>query len=283
MTTTTQLSRLFFPSDFSSDSEIAFQHALKLAIGCQASLQMMHVDVNDKAGFEDFPSVRKTLERWNVISEDCSHEQFEQLGLDISKVIADSGDPVKACLDYLNVNETDLIVLSVHQRDGMMRWLGKMTGQRISYGSKQRTLFLPAGRPGFVNAATGDVRLNSILIPVVKKPRPEASVDFVQQLISSLDLVSGSVTLLHVGSSQTMPFVKYPISDAWKWSRICIEGEPSDTIVHFAKMVEADLIVMTADGPDRFLDGLRGTTSERVLRKAHCPVAVIPVEPVVEE
>ena len=38
-----------------------------------------------------------------------------------------------------------------------------------------------------------------------------------------------------------------------------------------------DLMVMTTDGPDGFLDGLRGTTSERVLRKAHCPVADLPV------
>jgi nucleotide-binding universal stress UspA family protein len=34
---------------------------------------------------------------------------------------------------------------------------------------------------------------------------------------------------------------------------------------------------MTTDGPDGFLDALRGSTSERVLRKAHCPVANLPV------
>ena len=33
----------------------------------------------------------------------------------------------------------------------------------------------------------------------------------------------------------------------------------------------------TTDGPDGFLDGLRGTTFERVLRKARCPVANLPV------
>lgn len=37
-----------------------------------------------------------------------------------------------------------------------------------------------------------------------------------------------------------------------------------------------------SDGPDRFLDGLRGTTSKRVLRKSNCPVAVIEVESVAE-
>jgi hypothetical protein len=50
------------------------------------------------------------------------------------------------------------------------------------------------------------------------------------------------------------------------------DGNPTDTILQTAEL-EADLIVITTDGPESFLDGLRGTTSERVLRKARCPVA----------
>lgn len=118
--------------------------------------------------------------------------------LDISKIIATSSDPVKACLEYLEVNEADLIVLSVQQREGLMRWLGKMTGEKISLGARQTTLFLPAGRSRFINPETGDVHLKSILIPVVKKPRSDTSIEFVKRLIKSLDLFAGSVTLLHV-------------------------------------------------------------------------------------
>jgi nucleotide-binding universal stress UspA family protein len=54
-------------------------------------------------------------------------------------------------------------------------------------------------------------------------------------------------------------------------------GEPADAILQTATELRADLIVMTTDGPDGFLDALRGTTSERVLRKAHCLVANLPV------
>ncbi len=75
-----------------------------------------------------------------------------------------------------------------------------------------------------------------------------------------------------------MPFVQHPLDNGWTWERVRLDGDRTDTIVQYAKDIDADLIVMTTDGPDRFLDGLRGTTSERVLRKAHCPVAVIPVE-----
>jgi nucleotide-binding universal stress UspA family protein len=217
-----------------------------------------------------------------VLPEGSSKELVNQLGVGISRAIASSTDPVQACLDYLEIHDVDLIVLSVHQREGMMRWLGKMIGERISYGSKQNTLFIPAGRNGFVSPESGMVTLENILIPVVKKPRGEPSVEFVQKLISSLDLVTGSVSLLHVGPSETMPLVQHPQSNGWTWNRVRLEGERTETIVQFAKDIDANLIVMSTDGPDRFLDGLRGTTSERVLRKAHCPVAVIPVESIVE-
>jgi nucleotide-binding universal stress UspA family protein len=273
--------KIFFPSDFSSDSEVAFVHALQIALKSKAFLQMMHVDANDQANWDDFPSVRSALERWKVLPEGSSKEQVNQLGVGISKVIASSTDPVQACLNYFEINDVDLIVLSVHQREGMMRWLGKMIGERISHGSKQNTLFIPAGRNGFVSPESGSVTLKNILIPVVEKPRAEPGVEFVQRLIRSLDLVTGSVSLLHVGPSETMPFVQQHPSNGWTWNRVRLEGERTETIVQFAKDIDANLIVMSTDGPDRVLDGLRGTTSERVLRKAHCPVAVIPVESIV--
>ena len=277
--------RIFLPSDFSGESEAAFEHALKIASECKACLEMMQVSTSHASNdmnWDDFPSVRSVLERWRVIPEGSPRETIVELGLDVSKIIASNPDPVKACLDYLEVTEVDLVVLSVQQREGMMRWLGKMVAEQISAGSKQTTLFIPVGRNGFVSQQSGAVALKNILIPVVKKPRPEASVEFVKTLIRSLDLVTGSVTLLHVGPSDTMPFVQHPLSNGWTWNRIRLEGDRTETIVQFAKDLDANLIVMTTDGPDRFLDGLRGTTSERVLRKAHCPVAVIPVESVAE-
>ena len=49
-----------------------------------------------------------------------------------------------------------------------------------------------------------------------------------------------------------------------------------ETILSAAKEVSADLIVMTTAGRDGFLDGLRGSTTERVLRGGMVPVLAIP-------
>jgi nucleotide-binding universal stress UspA family protein len=71
--------------------------------------------------------------------------------------------------------------------------------------------------------------------------------------------------------------VKLPGNNAWTWNRVSYQGEPAETILQAADSATADLIMMTTDGPDGFLDGLRGSTSERVLREARCPVANLPV------
>ena len=74
-----------------------------------------------------------------------------------------------------------------------------------------------------------------------------------------------------------MPSVKLPEDTGWTWQRAAKAGEPADTILQAATEFCTDLIVMTTEGPHGFLDGLRGSTSERVLRKARCPVANLPV------
>ena len=42
--------------------------------------------------------------------------------------------------------------------------------------------------------------------------------------------------------------------------------------------MDTNLIVMCTDGRHGFLDALRGSHSERVLRRTPCPLLAIPVE-----
>jgi len=44
----------------------------------------------------------------------------------------------------------------------------------------------------------------------------------------------------------------------------------------FAHATEADLIVMATEGRNGFLDALRGSHSEQVLRQCACPLLAIP-------
>ena len=60
--------RIFHPTDFSQDSQVAFAHALKLALVFRAELTIMHVDpAVSPEGFEDFPRIRPTLAQWGLL------------------------------------------------------------------------------------------------------------------------------------------------------------------------------------------------------------------------
>ncbi len=97
------------------------------------------------------------------------------------------------------------------------------------------------------------------------------------RLIESLELPEGTVTLLRVNQEEDDALVHLPSDTHWRWNQLSLTGEPAHVILQTAKSINADLIVMTTDGPDGFLDGLRGSTSERVLNGANCPVGTLPV------
>jgi len=84
---------------------------------------------------------------------------------------------------------------------------------------------------------------------------------------------------MHVGDESTMPTFRRPEVVGWEWEQELRTGDVIQSIVDTAKDVEADLIVMSTDGRNGFLDSLRGSHSERVLRHGAAPLLTIPVGP----
>lgn len=269
---------IFHPSDFSQASHVAFAHALKMALVAKAKLSMLHAASTSDADWQDFPGVRDTLERWGLLPKNSpSTAVVDVMGIQVSKVLSKGRDPVKACMAYLDKNPADLIVLAIHQREGQTEWLGKKpVGEPMAKAAGQMTLFIPHGVKGFVSVQEGSVRLQNILIPVVAKPRPQPAIEAAIRLIRNLGLAAGTLTLLHAGKAEQMPAVQTPEIPGWVWKREVQEGNPAEVILRTAGETAADLILMTTDGPDGFLDALRGTTSELVLRQVRCPVATLP-------
>jgi len=268
---------VFHPSDFSEASEIAFAHALKIALMSRATLHMLHVSGESDLPWDDFPGVRDTLQRWGLIPADSPRSAVTSLGIEVRKVVRRSGNAVKASLSFLARHPADVVVLAVHQREGRARWFQKSVAEPIARGSGQITLFVPHGVQGFVSRATGAVSLRNILVPVTHKPSPQPAIDAAARFVRNLQLATGTITVLHVGEGGGPPPVQCPSVPGWTWNRMNTTGDPVERILQVASEIEADLIVMSTDGPDGFLDGLRGTTSARVLNRAHCPVASLPV------
>jgi nucleotide-binding universal stress UspA family protein len=274
----TNIQSIFHPSDFSDASEMAFAHALKIALVTGGTLHMLHVASDFALEWEKFPAVRTTLERWGLIPANSPKSAVIGLGIDVTKVIRSSARPIRACLDYLDNHPADLIVLAVHQDEGRMEWLERRVGGPLARRAKEVTLFLPHGVDGFVSLEHGTVSIRNIVIPVAAEPSFEPAIAAVGRLIDALELPPGNVTLLHAGSQDDIPYLRIPENTGWTWRVEVQDRDPTELILDVAKRQRADLIMMTTRGTQGFLDALRGRVSERVLRGAPCAVASVPVQ-----
>ena len=275
--TTAVLESILHPTDFTEGSRVAFHHALRAALLAKSKLTLFHVSPEEDAEWTDFPGVRETLERWRLLPAGSPRSAVPQLGIEVRKIIAQQANPVKAVLRYLDDHSADLIVLASHQHEGRAHWLRNSVAEPVARRAAQMTLFIPGGSAGFVSADDGSVSLERIVIPVAAKPRAQPAIEAAARLVSRLNCPRGTFTLLHVGDADKMPAVRCPDVPGWTWEKTTRTGDVIQGILDTAQKSSANLIVMTTDGRDGFLDALRGSHSERVLRQATAPVLAVPV------
>jgi len=265
------------PTDLSPASERAFAHALAIALVRRARLVILHVTADDRPDWGEFPAVRRTLERWGLLEPGSSRGAlFERLGVKITKRTISGHSPARAVVDYLDEAPADLLVVATEGRDGAARWLHGSTAEAMARRSKTMTLFVPAdAERSFVSLKDGTLTLNNVLIPVDHAPDASAAAEFARRMADIGGDGQATISLLHVGRESDMPRVRAEDGARWTFVRIHREGEPVAEILAAAELVGADLIVMPTAGRAVF-EVLRGSTTERVLRQARCPLLAVP-------
>jgi len=270
---------VFHPTDFSKSSQVAFDHALKIALGNSSFFDVLHVGGKDGRGpdWSGFPQVRDTLVRWDLLQAESPRTAVaDELGVNVRKVKLGSKAPLAAMTDFLDNELADLIVLATEGRDGLPRWLNPSVSERLARRSRTPTLFVPAGAAGFVSHEGGGVNLKRVLVPVDRKPDPQVAIDTAGVLLRSLGAKEAEVEALFIGESAQMPRVAPPKGGDGAFRQTARRGTASDDIVKTAKKDGVDLIVMATEGHNGFLDVLRGSTTERVLRRSPCPLLAVP-------
>ncbi|MCP9447610.1 MAG: universal stress protein [Nitrospira sp.] len=271
--------RIFHPTDFSIDSHTALLHAVKLALAVRGELSVMHVDPDvTREDYEDFPRISPILKRWKVLPPNAGEGDMRQSGLTVTKLRAVAKNPTEALLHHLSEHPADLLVMTTHQYDGLDRWQHRTVAEPVARGSRVPTLFVPAHVEGFVSKETGTVSLRRILIPVHEQPNPQAAVDLTANLAALLGCERLTGLLIHVGRAETAPNLTYPMRKGIVWRSMICHGDTVDVILGMGEDFDVDLIVMVTSGHDSLLDMLRGSTTERVLRGARCPLLAIPAD-----
>jgi nucleotide-binding universal stress UspA family protein len=270
---------IFHPSDFSTASDVAFAHALKIALQSKAKLDIMHVESNvgpEELYWVNFPAVRATLTRWGLLPADVRREEVAKAGLHIRKILKSGSDPVVTMLQHFRRFPPDLIVLATHQREGLERWLHKAVAEPLARRSGAMTLFLPREGRGFVSPNDGAVALKKILIPIDYNPHPQAALKKALLLARGLGCIAGALRLVHVGPHGSAPVVDPPPQPGWSYDVVVRQGDVLEEILKTEQDWHPDLMVLATQGHLGFVDALRGSTTERVVRAAHCPVLAVP-------
>ena len=270
------IGRILHPTDFSHGSEVAFLHALRLAIATKGSLSILHVDREQKRpDWDRYPGVRETLIRWKMLPPEASRTDVAHLGVHISKASVTEEDPADGVLNYLEEHPADLLVLATHQRHGLDRWLHRTIAGRINNRTDGATLFIPYGNHGFVEADTGACRLSRILLPADHDPDPAPAAEVASDLVQALAPSPAEIRLLHIGDPSGAPGISLPANDRIHWHWAHRAGTVVPTILNEASDFRSDLITMTTAGRHGFFDALRGSTTEQVLEHAQCPVLAV--------
>ena len=272
------IDHVFHPTDFSHASEVAFAHALRVALAAKAALTIFHVAAED-AGvpWSAFPGVRSMLAGWGLLPPGSPKHAVPALGIEVEKVAVRGKDPLRASLDYLEDFPAQLIVLSTHGRDGLPRWLHSAVAEPLARAAGAMTLFVPHGARGFVSAADGTVGLARGAAARRRQAAAAGRAACRRQAGAGArrHATRGVAARRAAGGA---PALRIPRDTSVRFERLERQGDALEEIVTLAEAPPADLVVMTTAGHHGFLDALRGSTTERVLRRVGCPLLAIPEE-----
>ncbi len=271
----TAIETIAHPTDFSDGGAVAFAHALRLALDTKSHLYLLHVtEPGHDNAWTSFPHVRKVLGNWGLMGPDEPPVHIEQkLGIRVTKVEIYHRSATSGLFDFMLSHRPDLIVLSTHGRHGLNRWLRGSVSEDLARRSHIPTIFFGPHAKGFIDYETGKMRLDGILVPIAHEPSPLRALNIVADVLAPFGVSPSAFHFMHVGkdppkitaTSQDMPLHDVEV----------VEGPVVETIVRTAREKGVDMIAMPTAGHVGFLDALRGSTTEQVLRHAPCPLLAL--------
>jgi nucleotide-binding universal stress UspA family protein len=270
------IEHIFHPTDLSDAGRPAFAHALALAVRSKARLTLLHASEAEEASLSGFPGVRDTLVQWGLLQPGARRDSLTELGIGVRKVAAGGQDPVDACMEYLEHHPADLIVMASGQHAAAARWMGASVSEPLARKARTAVLFVPHGCRGIVDAASGCTRLQRILIPVAIDPSPHAALAWSAAFGATLGAAGAEREHIAYHAGKSMPSFDPALKMGARFTELTEDSDIVEGILGAAHRMSADLVVMQTMGHDGMADKLLGSRSERILRRLHVPLLMLP-------
>ncbi len=267
---------ILVPTDFSQPANVAFAHALRLALALKAELDIFHVEPhNDTTDWRWAPPVLETLIRWGFLEEGATEADLARLGIRARRTLSSGERPDEAILHEMASSHADLVVMASHGRSGIARWLQPSVSRPVALRAPVPVLLIPADSKGFVDEQTGYGTVSRVLLPVDVVPDPGPAFDAAGIFSRALPGDSTEFATFHVGLGHpALELMQVPAGARLHHWRA--EGGVVESIATTAFTWSADLVIVVTEGRQNFLDALRGSTVERLMGATPKPLLIVP-------
>lgn len=305
-----QLNNILVAHDFSDCSRNALDYGVELALETGASLHFLHVEIYHEESLLTVPSAKSKAEQLREKLRQDIYESIKKQGFQPSDIpgiqysVERDYSAAAAVNRYCAEKEVDLVVMGTHGRRGMAMRMKKASLPRYS-----QPLFLGSVAEAVVRTAPCSVftlnerllpkslesSLTKITVPVTLTEEAVQAIQFARNMAAFYEV---GLELLHVIEAWEVP----PYYDANNMlvydqrevrtralNRLrelgeqapgaevpmtyeVLQGDPADEILRHLKTAEQPLVIMPInDVAGHWRDGI-GSTVERVVRLANCPV-----------
>lgn len=299
-TTPNMVREILAPTDFSNESNAGISCALQLAEKLGAAVSLLHViePLPVMEGLEGFPLLPTRPE---LIRE--ARTQLEALAARDGKKTVRVSTAVCTARAFHGIITTaaersaDLIVMSTHGYTGVNHALLGSTTERVLRHAPcpVLTVRVPAASP---TAATPSLKLGRILVPIDFSELSKGALPWAISFARSFDadivlfnvtekypidyllgpeLMNHAITPLMLEADAALQRMAENIRSKTgvKVTVVVRDGTPHKEICQAAQDLHADLVVLTTHGYTGLKHVWLGSTAERVVRNAQCPVLAV--------
>jgi nucleotide-binding universal stress UspA family protein len=280
------IKQILVPTDLSDLSKSAAQWAAMLQHKLSAKVTVMHAsevyipyfDLGAYAAhqLQTDPEMRQRItdELRKFVVSQFTHSEA------VDSIIVDE-EPARAIVETASKIGADLVVMATHARKGWQRTLLGSVAEKVLHESKTAVMTV---RP-YEKAPSPQIR--RILCPVNFTPIGRITLEQSGALAQAL---GAELLIVHIADHWDEPHLDKLKADMAKWidevckqpfqySQFVAHGDAPEGVLRIAEEAKTDLIVIGAQHK-RFSDAtVIGSTTERVVRFAKCPVLTVVAGP----
>jgi nucleotide-binding universal stress UspA family protein len=278
------IKNILVPTDLSESSVPALRYARLLADRFNANLTVMHADTTSYPVdmFADTPVVYSPAapEESEKFRSEIASRVKEWLRGRPYEVVVVAGQPASAILHVAEVRQPDLIVMGTHGRRGWRRALLGSVAETVLHTSTIPVVTVGAKVRNATQAVT------TIVCPI---NFTEVAADALRYAAELADAFGAELIVLHAveapgdlepderarHETRVRGWIDAGMQASCTYREVVLRGNPAERVLDCTDDFDADLLVIGAQHT-RFRDATAiGTTTERLVRFAECPVLTI--------